>query len=989
MEIPLFGDHPTKRRREINLGGTNVTRAHASILQDAHARRAQRTEERRRQESAIRIQNWWKANLQLRLVKRQLQAVFEQDVAGITGLRCLVLIGRDEYVLERWSTAMLSGGPDSIFNTMIDPHGATLLRRASFLLLQFVADQPLATSSAAHVAVLEILLCSQLPPQPPILRHTRIQILSYLLTHGYYSLLGRAISSIPLSAKSTSPALPILVTLLTSPFTVFPGASPPYTESLEDVFSFVLTTPLLPNRLPIASLTFLAPRLPLNALYLIKADRVIQNTQNIESRIHLLANLAAFAPPRYSTFSPETMEVYLNLISMILYSLPMHALEPPLQQSSKTQETSTWDDESDSDGEPQVTVVKSFQPKQVLPELDPKTRTRLQTIASPAHINSLLEATQRKSKIRRSLYSWCVALSNIWPERRDKILGAIVVYGGGGLVRELYREYVRPSLLGKDLNHTALMDPSHASSWPPLLFLVELYTQALLTMGDDEFFSKGTTNGAPRNPLTLDELTSFSKQLLNIAFTLYWHHDQASMQGGVSGMPNLKWEGVRDKMTKCLQAIHARDSRKRFTPEGHWLVTSEVDIAPFVEAAVLEERQLAQPLGSRPLSKRQIASMAPRLGVLNNIPFAIPFDVRVTIFRHFIVNDMVVRGYDRYNSRAGTRIVVRRGRIAEDGFDKLQDVDLKAPIQITFIDQFGTEEAGIDDRGLWLATKQHELYPNPHSYATEAHSLNWYRFIGRILGKALYEGILVDVAFAGFFLAKWLGKQSFLDDLSSLDPELYQGLIFLKHYTGDPEELSLNFTVTEEEFGVTKSIPLVPNGEQIPVTRENRLQYIYLVSHYKLNKQIRKQSDAFFDGLSQMIDPKWLRMFNQQELQVLLGGVDSPVDLDDLRKHTNYGGLFEDHEPTIQIFWRVVNSFNQDERRKLLRFATSCSRPPLLGFKELIPNFAIRDAGSDENRLPTASTCVNLLKLPRYKNERTLREKLLQAIYSNAGFDLS
>lgn len=66
------------------------------------------------------------------------------------------------------------------------------------------------------------------------------------------------------------------------------------------------------------------------------------------------------------------------------------------------------------------------------------------------------------------------------------------------------------------------------------------------------------------------------------------------------------------------------------------------------------------------------------------------------------------------------------------------------------------------------------------------------------MGKALYDGILVDVAFAGFFLAKWLGKQSWLDDLASLDPELYQGLIFLKHYTGDPEELSLNFTVAEE-----------------------------------------------------------------------------------------------------------------------------------------------------------------------------------------------
>ena len=39
-------------------------------------------------------------------------------------------------------------------------------------------------------------------------------------------------------------------------------------------------------------------------------------------------------------------------------------------------------------------------------------------------------------------------------------------------------------------------------------------------------------------------------------------------------------------------------------------------------------------------------------------------------------------------------------------------------------------------------------------FSIAAHSLNWYRFIGRILGKAMYEGILVDVAFAGFFLAK-------------------------------------------------------------------------------------------------------------------------------------------------------------------------------------------------------------------------------------------
>jgi len=299
------------------------------------------------------------------------------------------------------------------------------------------------------------------------------------------------------------------------------------------------------------------------------------------------------------------------------------------------------------------------------------------------------------------------------------------------------------------------------------------------------------------------------------------------------------------------------------------------------------------------------------------------------------------------------------------------------------------KEVFDSDRGLWLSTEQHELYPNPHSYATDVHNLAWFRFVGRILGKALYEGILVDVAFAGFFLAKWLGKQSYLDDLASLDSELYQGLIFLKHYSGDLADLALNFTVTQDEFGIARSVELTPNGSNIPVTKENRLRYIYLVSLYKLSRQIRKQSDAFFDGLSEMIDPKWLRMFNQQELQILLGGVDSPINVDDLRANTQYGGLYADDEPTIQAFWRVVESFTQDQKRALLRFVTSCSRPPLLGFKELVPKFAIRDAGRDSKRLPTASTCVNLLKLPMYTDERVLKAKLLQAINSGAGFDLS
>lgn len=67
------------------------------------------------------------------------------------------------------------------------------------------------------------------------------------------------------------------------------------------------------------------------------------------------------------------------------------------------------------------------------------------------------------------------------------------------------------------------------------------------------------------------------------------------------------------------------------------------------------------------------------------------------------------------------------------------------------------------------------------------------------------------------------------------------------------------FDIPSTEFGVTKTIDLIPNGSNVAVTRENRLQYIYLVSHYRLTKQIKAQSMAFFEGLSDLIDPRWLQ----------------------------------------------------------------------------------------------------------------------------------
>jgi len=259
------------------------------------------------------------------------------------------------------------------------------------------------------------------------------------------------------------------------------------------------------------------------------------------------------------------------------------------------------------------------------------------------------------------------------------------------------------------------------------------------------------------------------------------------------------------------------------------------------------------------------------------------------------------------------------------------------------------------------------------------------------LGKALYENMLVELPLASFFLTKLLSRHSGKVDihhLESLDPVMYRNLLYLKHYDGDVSELGLDFTVANNVLGETHVEELKADGINTPVTKMNRIKYIHLMADYKLNRQIQAQCEAFRLGLSNLINLEWLHMFDAKELQVLISGASVPVDLQDLKTHTTYSGGYTIDHPVIKSFWKIVENMTDRQRKQLLKFVTSCSRPPLLGFKELYPAFCIQNAGS-EDRLPTASTCMNLLKLPEFHDENILRTKLLYAIESCSGFELS
>ncbi|KAL9062713.1 MAG: hypothetical protein Q9157_008694 [Trypethelium eluteriae] len=694
--------------------------------------------------------------------------------------------------------------------------------------------------------------------------------------------------------------------------------------------------------------------------------------------------------------------------------------------------------------------------------------------------------------------------------------------------------------------------------WRLIFTFMELYTFMLKVMDDEEFFSRSHigsgrqtmgTSSTRQNALPLTAIQELSTFLKNLGFTLYfngadlskasesaWTSESISnyfkhasshivartpMKAEVLKKPSLSIAGlagisvdyVKGLTTGLLRMIYERDSRRKFLPDDHWLMTSRFDMDSFIPAVVEEEEnrsrldaeddgeedwpgeeredaydQFLQGITSRTPRIRQVErlrteqrklsrqrylqAVAPRLEILQNMPFLIPFTTRVQIFREFVHLDQIKRrnGYTdpdtwrmaMHSSHRSTgenelshyHAKVRRKHEFDDAYEQFYSLGsaLKEPIQITFVDQFDTVEAGIDGGGVtkefltsvtseafspsdgidfFVENDQHLLYPNPtvveekkellRGAGVQEGTTDWrnemsdmmqrYEFLGRIVGKCLYEGILVDIGFAGFFLLKWAltggsgsapnesGYRANLNDLRDLDEELYQGLLQLKNYPGDVEDFSLNFSVTDNiPLGngrtTTLTRELKPDGANTPVTNENRLVYISYMARYRLSAQPLHQTNAFLRGLASIIQPSWLSMFNQSELQTLIGGARASIDIADLRRHTQYGGVYvigndgQEH-PSVRLFWRVMESLNDRDRAAVLKFVTSTPRAPLLGFASLNPKFSIRDAGDDQERLPSTSTCVNLLKLPRFTDERVLREKLLYAVNSGAGFDLS
>ncbi|XP_019414794.1 PREDICTED: E3 ubiquitin-protein ligase UPL1-like isoform X2 [Lupinus angustifolius] len=388
------------------------------------------------------------------------------------------------------------------------------------------------------------------------------------------------------------------------------------------------------------------------------------------------------------------------------------------------------------------------------------------------------------------------------------------------------------------------------------------------------------------------------------------------------------------------------------------------------------------------------------------VPRFIDFDNKRSHFRSKIKHQ-----HDHHHSTL--RIPVRRAYVLEDSYNQLRmrpAQDLKGRLNVHFRGEEGIDAGGLtrewyqllsrvifDKGALLFTTVGNELtfQPNPNSvYQTE--HLSYFKFVGRVVGKALFDGQLLDVHFTRSFYKHILGAKVTYHDIEAIDPDYFKNLKWmLENDISDVLDLTFSIDADEEklilyERAEVTDYELIPGGRNIKVTEENKNQYVDLVAEHRLTTAIRPQINAFLEGFSELIPRELISIFNDKELELLISGLPE-IDLDDLRANTEYSG-YSVASPVIQWFWEVVQGLSKEDKARLLQFVTGTSKVPLEGFSALqgisgSQKFQIHKAYGSPDHLPSAHTCFNQLDLPEYPSKQHLEDRLLLAIHeANEGF---
>lgn len=448
---------------------------------------------------------------------------------------------------------------------------------------------------------------------------------------------------------------------------------------------------------------------------------------------------------------------------------------------------------------------------------------------------------------------------------------------------------------------------------------------------------------------------------------------------------NLDFLPLWTKLGACLSLIQEREDLLNVASVLLPLVESFMAVSKYVNHKGYTRTETANPADEFFLSfteehkkilnimvRNNPSLMSGSFALLIHNPKILEFDNK----RNYFVQQLHKRS-NRREQYPSLRLSLDRANVFEDTYRKLQGLtgdEIKyGKLNVHFHGEEGVDAGGVARE--WFSVLARQMFdPNYALFITSAadkltyqpnrasgvnsEHLSYFKCVGRIIGKAIHDGRLLDAYFTRSFYKLMLGRSVDYRDVEAVDPAYYKSLVWMLE-NDITDIIDLTFSVETDDFGTNKIIDLKPDGRNIPVTEENKHEYVTLVTEQKLVLAIKDQVNAFLEGFHDIIPASLIQIFNEQELELLISGLPD-IDIDEWKANTVYEG-YTLSSPQIQWFWRAVRSFDQEERAKLLQFSTGTSKVPLEGFAELqgsngVQKFQIHKEFGDVNRLPSAHT---------------------------------
>ena len=347
-------------------------------------------------------------------------------------------------------------------------------------------------------------------------------------------------------------------------------------------------------------------------------------------------------------------------------------------------------------------------------------------------------------------------------------------------------------------------------------------------------------------------------------------------------------------------------------------------------------------------------------------------------------------------------IQVRRKDVFSDSFFALSNreaKDLRGKLIVNFENEEAVDAGGVKREWLTLLSKAmfspdymlFTLAKNGTTYTINGDSGNYdsehlrnFEFIGKIMAKAIFDGMMIDCYFTRIIYKLICGTQISYHDMEDYDPVYYNSIKWLLENDFTNSETYLTYSYNHDNLGDMQTVDLIENGRNVEVTENNKFDYVQRLCSSKLYDTIKPQIDALLKGFYDIIPQKLISIFNHRELELVISGMPT-IDIKDWKNNTIYENYTEESD-VIKYFWEIMESFDNDEKAEFLQFVTGSSKVPLEGFSALqgiggINKFKISKVfDTNYDRLPTAHTCTNQLDLPEYPSKYILYERLRLAI---------